>query len=227
MDGKHVVFGEVLSGKSIVRKIENLPTQGSDKPAKDVTITNCGQLTGEEADVASQQGPDKYGDSYEDFPEDMDKELALDEILKIATDLKTYGNAAFKANDLSAGLDKYQKGMRYLDQESKYQSETEVRKLKFTLCSNSALLSNKLKAYDDGLRYATDALDLAINDENVSKKSASFHNSSRTVTLKAIESDLFGKCSCLYEVNFTDFERDSLAPTRQRHCSGEQLHMRD
>lgn len=176
LDGKHVVFGEVLSGKSIVRKIENLPTQGSDKPAKDVTITNCGQLTGEEADVASQQGPDKYGDTYEDFPEDMDKELTLEETLKIATDLKGYGNTAFKANDLSVGLDKYQKGMRYLDQESKYKSETEVRKLKFTLSSNSALLSNKLKAFDDGLRYATDSLELGGGDEIVSEQFVNLHN---------------------------------------------------
>lgn len=37
LDGKHVVFGEVLNGKSIVRKIENLPTQ-NDKPQQDVTI---------------------------------------------------------------------------------------------------------------------------------------------------------------------------------------------
>ena len=32
-----VVFGELKEGKSIIRKIENLPTQ-SDKPTKDVTI---------------------------------------------------------------------------------------------------------------------------------------------------------------------------------------------
>lgn len=37
LDGKHVVFGEVLSGKGIVRKIENLKTQ-NDKPIQDVTI---------------------------------------------------------------------------------------------------------------------------------------------------------------------------------------------
>ena len=37
LDGKHVVFGEVLDGKSIVRKIENMKTQ-NDKPHKDVTI---------------------------------------------------------------------------------------------------------------------------------------------------------------------------------------------
>ena len=198
MDGKHVVFGEVLNGKSIVRKIENLPTQGSDKPAKDVTITNCGQLTGDQADEASQQGPDKYGDAYEDFPEDMGKELTLEEVLKIATDLKGYGNAAFKANDLSVGLDKYQKGIRYLDQEPKFKSQTEVRKLKFTLSSNSALLSNKLKAYDDGLRYASDALDLAGDDEAVSEQSithSALHYLFNLRVFKLELSELEGVCT--------------------------------
>ena len=37
LDGKHVVFGEVLGGKSIVRKIENLKTQ-NDKPTTPATI---------------------------------------------------------------------------------------------------------------------------------------------------------------------------------------------
>ena len=40
LDGKHVVFGEVLSGKSIIRKIENLKTQ-NDKPLQDVTIVGA------------------------------------------------------------------------------------------------------------------------------------------------------------------------------------------
>ena len=37
LDGKHVVFGEVLNGKGIVRKIENLKTV-SDKPQPTVTV---------------------------------------------------------------------------------------------------------------------------------------------------------------------------------------------
>ena len=44
LDGKHVVFGEVLSGKSIVRKIENLKTQ-SDKPVHTVTIKGTWSIT--------------------------------------------------------------------------------------------------------------------------------------------------------------------------------------
>ena len=43
LDGKHVVFGEVLSGKGIVRKIENLKTV-SDKPQPIVTIAGLSLL---------------------------------------------------------------------------------------------------------------------------------------------------------------------------------------
>ncbi|RAL59041.1 hypothetical protein DID88_009069 [Monilinia fructigena] len=71
LDGKHVVFGQVLSGKSIVRKIENMPTQPGDKPTKEVIITDCGELSGEEAASADVKVPDSTGDIYEDFPEDM------------------------------------------------------------------------------------------------------------------------------------------------------------
>lgn len=38
LDNKHVVFGEVINGKSIVREIENLKTQSGDKPLHDATI---------------------------------------------------------------------------------------------------------------------------------------------------------------------------------------------
>ena len=38
-----VVFGELKDGKSIVRKIENLPTQ-SDKPTKDVVIVGMASI---------------------------------------------------------------------------------------------------------------------------------------------------------------------------------------
>lgn len=43
LDGKHVVFGKVLEGMDIVRKIESYGS-GSGKPSKKVVITNSGQL---------------------------------------------------------------------------------------------------------------------------------------------------------------------------------------
>ncbi|KAG9239984.1 cyclophilin-like domain-containing protein [Calycina marina] len=43
LNGKHVVFGEVLEGYEIVEKIENVKKQG-DKPVPSVTITKSGEL---------------------------------------------------------------------------------------------------------------------------------------------------------------------------------------
>jgi len=40
LDGKHVVFGEVIKGYSIIEYIENLSTDSSDKPYQSITIVS-------------------------------------------------------------------------------------------------------------------------------------------------------------------------------------------
>lgn len=42
LDDKHVVFGILLEGFDILKKIENLPTNDEDKPNQEVKIINCG-----------------------------------------------------------------------------------------------------------------------------------------------------------------------------------------
>jgi len=44
LNGKHVVFGEVVEGMNVVKAIEANPTSSGDKPLKAVVITKSGQL---------------------------------------------------------------------------------------------------------------------------------------------------------------------------------------
>ncbi|XP_034105244.1 peptidyl-prolyl cis-trans isomerase 5 [Drosophila nasuta] len=44
LDGRHVVFGKILSGMDVVRKIEASNTDARDRPVKDVVIADSGTI---------------------------------------------------------------------------------------------------------------------------------------------------------------------------------------
>jgi len=44
LDGRHVVFGEVLEGYEIIEQIENVPKGAGDRPSKPVKIVKSGEL---------------------------------------------------------------------------------------------------------------------------------------------------------------------------------------
>lgn len=44
LDGRHVVFGKVLEGMDLVKKIEGSKTNSMDRPLEDVTIADSGAV---------------------------------------------------------------------------------------------------------------------------------------------------------------------------------------
>ncbi|KAH7412015.1 cyclophilin-like domain-containing protein [Phaeosphaeria sp. MPI-PUGE-AT-0046c] len=196
LDKKHVVFGEVINGKSIVRQIENLKTQSGDKPLQDATIIDCGELSGEDYDKATEKAADVTGDPYEEYPEDQitsDEEWKGEDVLKIATELKDMGNAAFKKQDLDLGIRKYEKSLRYLH-EYPAPLDTDpadlfpkLTTLKISVYLNCALLQNKKARYAEAIESASKALDLeGISDKDKAK--AHFRRGQAKVGKKSDES---------------------------------------
>lgn len=107
LDGKHVVFGKVLKGKSLVRKIEESSTDSRDSPLVPVTISDCGVLSpGDDGEEGVTEDP---SDPYEDYPDLWDEEKKPEAFLEIAIKLKELGNEAFKAQNFDRAIEKYQK----------------------------------------------------------------------------------------------------------------------
>jgi len=120
LDGKHVVFGEVIRGKSVARAVENHPTDSGDKPTAPCVIADCGQLSPDDLSL-SETAAAAEGDSYEDYPEDQDPVGGEDiqenpeAALRVAREIREVGNKLFKEGKAEEALGKYQKSIRYLD----------------------------------------------------------------------------------------------------------------
>ncbi|ORX69485.1 peptidyl-prolyl cis-trans isomerase D [Linderina pennispora] len=115
LDSKHVVFGQVLKGKGVVRAVENGITDSGDKPEKAVVIEDCGQLQpGEDDGVGAGDGVPEFPDDYPiaEDAEGIEAEVALE----VATKMKGLGNDGFKAGDLTTAVAKYSKALRYLNE---------------------------------------------------------------------------------------------------------------
>ncbi|KAH9171820.1 cyclophilin-like domain-containing protein [Lactarius sanguifluus] len=97
LDGKHVIFGEVIRGKSIIRRVENHPTSSGDVPTEPIIITDSGRALADRPD-------DKH---------DTQNNPAV--ALEAARLLRELGSARWKDGAAADALAKWQKALRYLD----------------------------------------------------------------------------------------------------------------
>ncbi|KAI9227304.1 MAG: peptidyl-prolyl cis-trans isomerase D [Piptocephalis tieghemiana] len=121
LDGKHVVFGKVLKGKDVIRAAESTETSSNDRPVTPWIIANCGELAEGEDDGVPDV--DVYGDHYPGYPEDYLGDKEPPSLLDIATEIKAFGNTAFKEGKYTDAISKYSKAIRYLQEKPAFDEE--------------------------------------------------------------------------------------------------------
>jgi len=143
LDGKHVVFGRVLKGMNVVRKVEHSPTSSNDKPLAPVVIADCGELAEGEDDGVEENAD---GDKWPDYPEDAETPLNQAEATAAAEEIKALGNEYFKKGDLKAAVGKYDKAYLYLEEE-RATPTAEGTALLLSILSNRAMCNLKLEKF--------------------------------------------------------------------------------
>lgn len=118
LDGKHVVFGELIQGKRIARLIENQQTDQEDKPMREVKIEDCGLLPSDYVvpEGAEKTPTDEYGDDYEEFikyDEKVDKSN-YESVIEALNKVKAIGTEQFKKGNFKVALTKYEKCDKFL-----------------------------------------------------------------------------------------------------------------
>jgi peptidyl-prolyl isomerase D len=101
LDGKHVVFGKVIKGMGLIRKIESMKTT-SDRPDVPIVISDCGVLEdGQDDGVPTVVSED--GDKYPDFVEESGL-VKHDDLIKAAGEIRKLGNDYFVKKDFAMSI---------------------------------------------------------------------------------------------------------------------------
>lgn len=178
LDGKHVVFGQVIQGKRLVRQIESQETNEQDCPTKPVVIEDCGVLPDDyEVPADAEATPiDAYGDNYEETLADdakVDINDALS-VMKAVKDVKAIAEKQFRAANYKVALAKYEKCCKflreYLPNDIPEDQIAELNAMRLAIWLNVALAALKAGEYNRTLSSATEALHEQTADDKAKAK---------------------------------------------------------
>mmetsp|Transcript_272 Transcript_272/g.546 ORF Transcript_272/g.546 Transcript_272/m.546 type:complete len:371 (+) Transcript_272:110-1222(+) len=149
LDGKHVVFGQVLKGIGLVKELEAQEGDTNNKPFKDCVISDCGELPAGQS-VADLADP-LMDAGYPMYPEDLDVPEGEDEaafLCRAAGEIRAKGNEKFKAGDFEGAVVEYTKALKYLSADPVEAAEeaaaADARKAKSACLSNRSACFLKL-----------------------------------------------------------------------------------
>ena len=74
LNGKHVVFGQVIKGMDVVKEVEAVETDGQDKPKINVVIENCGEIKNEATEEKKEENKTEEPKKEEPKAEEPKKE---------------------------------------------------------------------------------------------------------------------------------------------------------
>ncbi|KAL6449657.1 CPR6 Peptidyl-prolyl cis-trans isomerase D [Candida maltosa Xu316] len=168
LNGKHVVFGEVIQGKSIVRQLERSEKGEGDRPLEEWKITDCGELPKNYEPVGLDDGT---GDTFEEILSD-EKSIDVNDpqsVFAAVSKIKDIGTKLFKEGKLEKAFEKYSKANSYLSdyfpEDLSKEDLSTLYGLKVSCYLNTALVALKLKHGKDAIAAATEALEVEEIDE--------------------------------------------------------------
>lgn len=201
LDGKHTVFGKVIHGKSIIREIESVDTNGNNVPimSERILIENCGEwIQGDPLPNSNASYDQIGGDIFEEYPDDdlnIDKESS-ESVYNASTKIKESGGLLFKNGEKQQAFFKYKKCLRYVmeyfpdpDQEPDWFNK--YLDLKKKLYLNLSIVCLQLKNFKKCIDYCSYLIEMdgkLINSQDLAK--AYYRKGSAQTELKQYKESL-------------------------------------
>ncbi|CEO96172.1 PPIase cyclophilin-type domain-containing protein [Plasmodiophora brassicae] len=142
-----IVFGRVAHGMDVLRVIERMETLPNERPIYEVRIAHCGQC---KVDWSAPVDP---LDPYPGFPEDHPEVLEISDKMEISHAVRQLGNDLFWKGEFELSLRKYDKALKYLEEDLLATPEEEelLMDARVTCWLNQALAWTRIGRYQEAI----------------------------------------------------------------------------